>query len=127
MPWSVLQRDLMLAGGIDVVPDVFALYDNGNYLYPVDELVLAIRKATPEADIASNVVAKRKASGGVTLPRVQRAQIYLAVHRFDNAVYYRRIDREVFLMLTAVRNGDSTATVIEKDLREEQTKTRRPG
>jgi len=82
--------------------------------YPVDEVVLAIRKATPEIDIVSNAAAERKTTPRVSLPRIRRSPVYLAVHRFDNSVYYRRIDREAFLLLSAVRNGDPITIVIEK-------------
>ena len=82
--------------------------------YPVDEVVLAIRKATPEIDIVSNAAAERKMTARVSLPKIRRSPVYLAVHRFDNSVYYRRIDREAFLLLSAVRNGDPMTVVIEK-------------
>jgi hypothetical protein len=82
--------------------------------YPVDELVLAVRKLTPENDIVSNAApALRPASGGV-LPEVTRSSVYLAVHRFEDSVYYRRIDREEFLLLADLRDGDSIATAIER-------------
>jgi hypothetical protein len=82
--------------------------------YPVDEVVLAVRKNTPEADIVSNAVAERKTATRASLPRIHRSPLYLAVHRFDNSVYYRRIDREAFLLLAALRDGHSITTAIEK-------------
>jgi hypothetical protein len=36
------------------------------------------------------------------------------VHRFDDSVYYRRIEREEFLLLADLRDGDSIATAIER-------------
>jgi hypothetical protein len=82
--------------------------------YPVDEVVLAIRHAVPEIDIVSNAVAQRKTTGRVSLPKIKRSPIYLAVHRFDHSVYYRRVDLEAFLLLSAVRDENSIATAIEK-------------
>jgi len=70
--------------------------------YPVDELVLAVHKATPESDIVSNAVAERKESKRIHLPKMLRSKVYLAVHRYDNSIYYRRIDREAFLILSAL-------------------------
>jgi hypothetical protein len=81
--------------------------------YPVDELVLAVRKMTSEVDIVSNAVSSRPQTSRVTLPKVTKSNVYLAVHRFDNSVYYRRIDREEFLLLTALRDGAPIATAIE--------------
>ena len=80
--------------------------------YPVDEVVLAVHKGTPEIDIASNAVSKRRQASEATLPEVMRSSVYLAVHRFDDSVYYRRIDREEFLLLADLRDGDSIAAAI---------------
>ena len=82
--------------------------------YPVDEVVLAVRKLTPEIDIVSNAVSGRRQASDIALPEVTRSGIYLAVHRFEDWVYYRRIDREEFLLLADLRDGDSIATAIER-------------
>jgi hypothetical protein len=82
--------------------------------YPVDEVVLAVRKLTPEIDIVSNAVCGRRQASDVTLPELTRSHVYLAVHRFEDSVYYRRIDREEFLLLADLREGDSIATAIER-------------
>jgi hypothetical protein len=72
--------------------------------YPVDELVLAVHKGTPDSDIVSNAVTEREHANRIRLPAMRRAKVYLAVHRFDNLVYYRRIDREAYLLLSALRH-----------------------
>ncbi len=82
--------------------------------YAVDEVVLAVRKSTPEIDIVSNAVSGRRQASDIALPEVARSGIYLAVHRFEDCVYYRRIDREEFLLLADLRDGDSIATAIER-------------
>jgi hypothetical protein len=82
--------------------------------YAADEIVLAVRKSTPEIDIVSNAVSARRQASDIALPEVARSGIYLAVHRFDDSVYYRRIDREEFLLLADLRDGDSIATAIER-------------
>ena len=74
--------------------------------YPVDDVVLAVHKVTPAIDIVSNAVSERRQSSEVTLPEVSRSNVYLAVHRFDDSVYYRRIEREEFLLLADLRDGD---------------------
>jgi Putative DNA-binding domain len=82
--------------------------------FPVDDVVLAVHKVTPAIDIVSNAVSERRQSSEVTLPEVSRSNVYLAVHRFDDSVYYRRIEREEFLLLADLRDGDSIATAIER-------------
>lgn len=81
--------------------------------YPVDELVLAVHKKAPPSDIASNAVSERKHKSRSGLPRMRRSAIHLAVHRFDNFVYYRRIDREAFLLLSSLQQRHTLAESIE--------------
>lgn len=81
--------------------------------YPVDEIVLAAHRNTPDADIASNAVSERKMPKRMRLPGLKRSATYLAVHRFEHSVYYRRLDREAFLMLSSIGQGDAIATVVE--------------
>jgi hypothetical protein len=77
--------------------------------YPIDNLVLSIKKEAPEIDIASNAASRREGRARVKLPPVRREQIYLAVHRYDDSVYYRRIEREMFQLLRSLRAGASVA------------------
>jgi hypothetical protein len=81
--------------------------------YPVDELVLAVHKEAPPSDIASNAVSERKQKSRSGLPRMRQSAIHLAVHRFDNSVYYRRLDREGFLLLSALQQRHTLAESIE--------------
>jgi hypothetical protein len=70
--------------------------------YPVDNLVLAVKKGTPETDIVSSAAAQRAVCTRMRLPAMKRQRVYLAVHRFEDSVYYRRIARETFLLLRAL-------------------------
>lgn len=81
--------------------------------YPVDELVLAVHKETPEVDIMSNAVQERKQTARIKLPPMRRAKVPLAVHRFDNSIYYRRIDRETYLLLSALQHHKTLAEAID--------------
>lgn len=75
--------------------------------YPVDSLVLTIKKHAPEAEIVSNAANRRESKARLKLPPMKLERVWLAVHRFDDSVYYRRIDRETFLLLSALRSGAS--------------------
>ena len=74
--------------------------------YPADKVVLAAHKNQPDADIVSNAVMGRKTSKRVRLPRLRRSPTYLVVHRHKDSVYYRRIDREELLLLSAIQEGE---------------------
>lgn len=77
--------------------------------YPVDELVLAVKKGAPEADIVSSASIQRGPRKLIQLPPMRRKRIFLAIHRFEDSVYYRRIERETFLLLNALRDGSTVA------------------
>jgi hypothetical protein len=44
---------------------------------------------------------------------MRRSQIHLAVHRYDNSVYYRRIDHEAFRLLSALQRGTLLGQALE--------------
>jgi len=81
--------------------------------YPVDELVLAVRKQTPESDIMSNAVSELVVPTRPRLPSMRRARVFLAVHRFENSVYYRRIDSEAFLLFAALQQRRTLGESLE--------------
>jgi hypothetical protein len=80
--------------------------------YPVDNLVLAVKKGAPETDIVSGAASQREARKRVKLPPMRQASVYLAIHRFDDSVYYRRIEKETFLLLRALRSGASVSQAV---------------
>lgn len=82
--------------------------------YPVDELVLAVREASPSVDIVSNAVSERRQARRFRLPAMRRIPTYLAVHRFEDSVYYRRIDHEAYLLLASLQQGTALAAAIEQ-------------
>ncbi|MGA8938050.1 MAG: DNA-binding domain-containing protein [Acidobacteriaceae bacterium] len=80
--------------------------------YPVDDLVLANHRSTPESDIVSSAASQRKRGARIKLPPMKRQQVFLAVHRFEDSVYYRRIERETFLLFSALGAGAGIAESI---------------
>ncbi|HEX4005334.1 MAG TPA: DNA-binding domain-containing protein [Acidobacteriaceae bacterium] len=87
---------------------VFALQPHLQILqlrFPVDEMVLAVHHSKPAIDIVSGAATMRKRPAQLQLPRMRRAEIYLAVHRYDDSVYHRRLTRVQFRLLTALRDG----------------------
>src|SRR6266853_1536940 len=65
--------------------------------YPVDDLRIHVNRASDDREAASNAVLKQKRrnlTGRVS--RVKPERIFLAVHRLNFTVYYRRIDAEEY-------------------------------
>jgi hypothetical protein len=81
--------------------------------YPVDELVLAVHRETGPSDIMSNAISERRQTSEAVLPEMTREDVYLAVHRYDNSVYYRRIDRETFQLLSSLQSGSALGDALE--------------
>lgn len=82
--------------------------------YAVDDLRISISRAPDLHGTASNTVTatKHRATRRRTVRR-EPHPIYVAVHRFDDMVYYRRLERECFDILTALGSGNSIGTAIE--------------
>jgi hypothetical protein len=86
--------------------------------YPVDELLLEVRKEDEDTDFASNAFQeKHKRKRVQAVAKLNPAEIFLAVHRVDDSVYFRRIEREEFVILRALRDGKSLGNAIEAAFR----------
>ncbi len=73
--------------------------------FPVDDLLLAVKHDAP-ADIASNAIEERqKRKKGSAVARLKPAPVYLAIHRLENTVYFRRLEKEEFALLQSLQRG----------------------
>lgn len=93
--------------------------------YPVDDLLLAV-KHDSGTNVASNAMPehqKRKKVSAVA--RLKPIPTYLAVHRVDNMVYFRRLEREEFSILAALQKGETLGRAIEAGFRKSRTPTER--
>ncbi len=86
--------------------------------YPVDDLLLEVRKEDEDTDFASNTFTEhRKRKRVRAVAKLKPAQIFLAVHRIDNSVYFRRLEPEEFAILTALRAGKTLGVAVGAALR----------
>ncbi len=82
--------------------------------YPVDDLLLEVKHGDDTPDRASNAVQERRKHSKVrAVAKLEPAQIFLAVHRLDYSVYFRRIEPEEFVLLNALRSGKALERAIE--------------
>ena len=73
--------------------------------FPVDDLLLAVKHDAP-ADIASNAMEERQKRKKVSaVARLKPAPVYLAIHRLENTVYFRRLQKEEFTLLQLLQKG----------------------
>jgi hypothetical protein len=84
--------------------------------YPVDELLLKVRETEdPETDISSNVVMMDHSDDASReqIPLPKGKKIFLAVHRQENMVYFKRLKPEGFALLRAMQQGQPLSQAIE--------------
>ena len=86
--------------------------------HPVDDLLLKIRRqGDPDDhanDVSSNVVTMepvRRRSKRLTLPKLRK--VYLAVHRQEDEVYFKRLEPDAFALLRALKEGKRLSEAIE--------------
>ena len=82
--------------------------------YPVDDLRIRIEDLSAEEGGASNTVVRRRARTAVRRCRaLDPAPTFLAVHRLEFTVYYKRLAREEFAILSALREGTPLGVALD--------------
>jgi hypothetical protein len=83
--------------------------------YPIDHLLTKLRDANLETASASNAVsATKRRRTKVIRSKPERRPIFLAVHRVDFLIYYKRLAPEAFALLSALREGATLADACER-------------
>ena len=73
--------------------------------YAADDLVLALHDRQKRETSEASLEHDHGQESPARLPRLRRRPTWVAAHRLDNAVYYRRLEREEYLTLLAIRQG----------------------
>jgi hypothetical protein len=86
--------------------------------YPVDDLVLAIHRQHVRAESSSQASTRQTDTGSnsslqIPLPETDRCDTWMAVHRHNLMVYYKRLAREEYKLLTALAGGSSLGDALE--------------
>jgi len=81
--------------------------------FRVDELVLDLHKQQKRQASEAGVEREEGNETPAKLPRLRERPTWLAAHRVDLSVYYRRLEREEFQMLSALGEGLPLAQAIE--------------
>ncbi|MES1260308.1 MAG: DNA-binding domain-containing protein [Acidobacteriota bacterium] len=86
--------------------------------YPVDDLRIRINAQPDTHTAASNtVVEKRVRPFRPKVGRLRKETVFVAVHRVDGDVYYRRLERGEFALLKSMARGGPLGRVLTRDLR----------
>lgn len=82
--------------------------------YPVDDLLIQLRSDNGSDDASSNnASAARKTKHVRRVAMLEPEEIFLAVHRHQNSVYYKHLPREDFRLLQSLLAGDSISHAID--------------
>ena len=73
--------------------------------YPADDLVLGLHHGEKHQTSEAGVRHEDSPDASLKLPRLRRRPTWLATHRVEMTVFYRRLEREEFLTLAAIRQG----------------------
>jgi hypothetical protein len=79
--------------------------------YPVDDILIKVRSESGSNNSSSNNASRsHRARALRALPRIKT---YIAAHRHQDTVYYRRLSVEGFVFLEALQNGENLGSAIE--------------
>ncbi len=81
--------------------------------YPADDLVLELHQREKRQTSEAGVRHEEESAAQAPVPKLRPRPTWLAIHRVDLSVYYRRIEREEFQTLVALRDGSDLAGAIE--------------
>lgn len=89
--------------------------------HPVDDLLIAVRHEAGSQDAAANsAISLHKSKAVRKVAALAPEQIYLAVHRLENSVYYKRLQVEEFHLLQSLLAGNTLGQAIEFALKDTQ-------
>jgi len=81
--------------------------------HPLDNYVIAVKERdTLRAEASNATTASRTAKRIRRVPLPRRERIWVAVHRVDNRLFYKRLDSPSFKMLAALRDGKTIAQAV---------------
>ncbi|HEY1792015.1 MAG TPA: DNA-binding domain-containing protein [Opitutaceae bacterium] len=81
--------------------------------YPIDRYMLAIKKRDALRSEASNAPDSKVSRRRVRQARLPRpGRTLVAVHRLDNQLYYKRLERPAFLILSALAAGSPLSRAV---------------
>ncbi|HWT67219.1 MAG TPA: DNA-binding domain-containing protein [Terracidiphilus sp.] len=75
--------------------------------YAVDELVIGLHREAHNTEGEDRALTSK-------LPRAHKRRLFMAVHRADHTVYYRRLEREEFMILQELRRGEPLAKALDR-------------
>lgn len=109
----ILPADIAKSGGANLRLRLQPYIRLLNFRYPVDSLVLEIKKFNDDTEFLSNTFREQKKRKKVqAVTKLKPKNIHLAVHRVDESVYFRRLDPTEFGLLAAIQKGKTLGQAV---------------
>ena len=84
--------------------------------WPVDDYVLAVKRRDGRRGETSNTVDRGDGATSLAaakrVPRPPRRRAWIVIHRFENRIYYKRVEPAAFRVLTAIAAGEPLAEAL---------------
>lgn len=86
--------------------------------YAVDAYFMAVRSGdrATRGEASNALVESPQRAAGKRVPSPKRQKLWLVVHRCDNDIFFKRIDREEFMLLQHLRAGEVLSEALEHAL-----------
>jgi hypothetical protein len=81
--------------------------------YAADEVALGLHNREKRQTSEAGVKHEDLEGAPARLPRLRRRALWVAAHRVDLCVYYRRLEREEYRTLQAIRGGEPLGAALE--------------
>jgi hypothetical protein len=88
--------------------------------YPVDVMRVGLKSTPEDGTSTSNIAIKRRRQATRKFRHVASEHLFLAVHRVETSVYYRRLAPEEYRLLVQLRAGHSIAGALRRVFRESE-------
>ena len=83
--------------------------------YEIDDFLIELKKNSGLRNEASNAIEQNHRRTKTKSPRkLKRKENFLAVHRFEDSVYYKKLDEGQFRVLSALQNGATLEKACEE-------------
>jgi hypothetical protein len=88
--------------------------------YPVDNFVVAVHRNQDEPSMASNAVSRPTLQRKRRLANLRPERLCLVVHRYQEFVYYKRLEPDAYRVLKRIDGGNMLADALEKAFKESE-------
>jgi hypothetical protein len=78
--------------------------------YAVDDFVIAVKQGALRSDASNAPADAAPVAQPKSTLRPRRARVYVAVHRHDNQIYFKRLEPAAYRLLKALQQGETLAS-----------------